>query len=171
LRTGNVDRDDVVMVRQLIVRNPKHELMNFSKPPWDNACLITPRHGVWLEWNRMALEKHCQATEQKLLICTTKDLIGKRNLSIVEQYAVTMRGKGKNKGSKVNDLPEKVELAIGMKVMLTQNIQMDLDITNGACRTIVDIILHTDEPDLGTESIVPLRHLPAFILVKLNRTQ
>ena len=37
------------------------------------------------------------------------------------------------------DLPGKVKLAIGMKVLVTDNIRTDLDVTNGACGTIVDI--------------------------------
>jgi len=46
------------------------------------------------------------------------------------------------------DLPETIHLAIGMKVMVTNNLQTDLDITNGARGVIVDIILSHDEPPL-----------------------
>ena len=58
-----------------------------------------------------------------------------------------------------------------MKVLVTNNIATDLDITNGACGEIIDIILHPDEPTLHSGSIVHLRHLPICILVKLTRTR
>jgi len=34
----------------------------------------------------------------------------------------------------------------------------------------VDIILHPDEPPLSSETIVTLKHLPSYILVKMQRT-
>lgn len=39
-----------------------------------------------------------------------------------------------NQGSRwtSKDLPHKIDLAIGMKVMVTDNLETDLDITNGA---------------------------------------
>jgi len=58
-----------------------------------------------------------------------------------------------------------------MKVMVTANIETDLDVTNGARGEIVDIILHPDEPPLGDDSIVTLKYLPSYILVKMQRTR
>jgi hypothetical protein len=55
-----------------------------------------------------------------------------------------------------NDLPNVVKLAVGMKVMVTANIETDLDVTNGARGEIVGIILHPDEPPLSNDSIVTL---------------
>lgn len=58
-----------------------------------------------------------------------------------------------------------------MKVMVTENIETDLDVTNGARGEIVDIILDVDEPPIGDEPIVTLKELPAYILVKLHCTR
>ncbi len=74
-------------------------------------------------------------------------------------------------GRKRKDLPEQIELSIGMKVMVTTNIQTDLDLANGARGEIVDIVLHPDEPPVGDMSIVHLHHMPAYVLVKMNRTR
>jgi hypothetical protein len=68
-------------------------------------------------------------------------------------------------------LPDVVQIAIGMKVMVTSNIETDLDVTNGARGEIVDIILHHNEPPLGDDPIVTLQHLPLYILVKLKQTR
>jgi hypothetical protein len=64
-----------------------------------------------------------------------------------------------------------VELAIGMKVMVTTNLATDLDIANGAHGEIVDIVLHPDEPPINEEAIVTLKFLPVYILVKLSHTK
>ena len=51
-----------------------------------------------------------------------------------------------NEKKRCHDLPDMIELLVGMKVMVTQNVETDLDITNGARGKIVDIVLHPDEP-------------------------
>ncbi|KAF7971479.1 hypothetical protein HWV62_20998 [Athelia sp. TMB] len=51
------------------------------------------------------------------------------------------------------------------------NVETDLDITNGARGEIVGNILHPDEPDIADESIVHLKYVPSYILVKLDRTR
>ena len=54
---------------------------------------------------------------------------------------------------------------------MTENIETDLDVTNGACGEIVDIVLHLDEPAFSAnEPIVHLKYLPAYLLVKLQCT-
>lgn len=58
-----------------------------------------------------------------------------------------------------------------MKVMVTNNLQTDLDITNGARGVITDIILSPDEPPLEEGPVVTLKNLPECILVKLSRTR
>jgi len=63
-----------------------------------------------------------------------------------------------------------IELALGMKVMVTTNVETDLDITNGARGTIVDIILHPDEEYSKDKQEVVLKHVPLYLLVKLDCT-
>ncbi|KAG6805077.1 hypothetical protein H0H92_000785, partial [Tricholoma furcatifolium] len=58
-----------------------------------------------------------------------------------------------------------------MKVMVTQNVKTDLDITNSARGEIVDIILHPEESTISNDNIVELTHVPAYILVKLSQTR
>jgi hypothetical protein len=50
--------------------------------------------------------------------------------------------------------------------MVTNNVEVNLDITNGAQGEIVDIVLHLDEPSFdNNQSKVFLKHLPSYILV------
>ena len=66
-------------------------------------------------------------------------------------------------------MPETINIAIGMKAMVTQNIETDLDITNGARGTIIEIILNPDEPIIsGGTGLTELQHLPVYILVKMD---
>ena len=70
-----------------------------------------------------------------------------------------------------NDLPDTIQIAIGMKVMVTENVKTDLDVTNGARGEIVDIILDPDEPPISNEPVITLKRLPAYILVKMAHTR
>jgi hypothetical protein len=69
-------------------------------------------------------------------------------------------------------LPNIVELAIGMKVMVTINICTDLNVANGTQGEIMDIVLdeREDEKDLHTTKI-KLQFPPCYVLVKLTRTK
>jgi hypothetical protein len=75
-----------------------------------------------------------------------------------------------NQRRRVNDLPDVMQITVGMKVMITSNIETDLNMMNGVQGKIVNIILHPDKPPLGDKLIVTLQHLPSYILVKLKRT-
>ncbi|KAL4065884.1 hypothetical protein J3A83DRAFT_4402171 [Scleroderma citrinum] len=69
---------------------------------------------------------------------------------------------------KCQELASIVEIAISMKVMVTTNVETDLDVVNGMQGTIVVIFLHLEESYNETEGEVILTFLPLFILVKLN---
>ena len=79
------------------------------------------------------------------------------------------RGKMSKGGHSVNDLPYSIEIVIGMKMMVTNNIETDLNITNGACGEIIDIILHPDEPVIDpNKAVVQLKYMPAYLLVEVS---
>ncbi|KAG1836487.1 hypothetical protein F4604DRAFT_1519928, partial [Suillus subluteus] len=170
LRYGQVQEHHIKMMCTLVVSNSDCLPTDFTIEPWNDAALVTLQHAVQKVWNEAALRKHCQETRNILFICTAEDSIKGKGLTLPECYTVTMRN-SINKRKRRQDLPDVIEIAVGMKVMVTQNIETDLDITNGARGTIVDIILHPDEPPISNESSVTLKHLPAYILVKLNRTR
>jgi len=55
--------------------------------------------------------------------------------------------------------------------MVTENVETDLDIANGARGDIVGIVLHPKEPPIGDRPVVKLKFLPTCILVKMYRTR
>lgn len=123
-----------------------------------------------LLWNGAALRKWCAASRQQLFIIPAEDRIKGRSLNMKERYAVAGL-ETTQKRRKRKDLPEEVEVARGMKVMVTSNIQTDLDLANGARGEIIDIVLHASEPPVAGDSTMRLEYLPAYILVKMSRTR
>ncbi len=79
--------------------------------------------------------------------------------------------RGMNTGCKGN-LPEELTISLGMNMMITTNIKTDLGLANGSRGDIVGIVLHKEDEDISKEqAIVRLHNLPAFILVKLQKTK
>ncbi|OCH93887.1 hypothetical protein OBBRIDRAFT_711095, partial [Obba rivulosa] len=174
LRYGNVKEHHVEMLRKLVITNPDCEPTDFSSPPWNDAALVTPRHAVRKQWNASAVRKHCRETGARLYICPAEDTIKGRPLTIQERYGVARRiiASRKDRRSRFRALPDEVEVAIGMKVMVTANVTMDLDITNGAHGEVVDIVLDPREPPAPEgQTTVHLKYPPVYILVKLARTR
>ncbi|KAJ7649917.1 hypothetical protein FB45DRAFT_1075708, partial [Roridomyces roridus] len=180
LRAGNVQEDHLTILRTLLVRprkrsNPSADTANFETEPWNTALLVTPRHAVRRQWNDEAIHKMCSSTGRQLYVCPAQDRYKGRSLSLSERHSLALhlskKTRKKKKNSMQKDLPEEIELSIGMKVMVTNNIETDLDLTNGARGEIVDIVLDPEEPSVGNEPIVRLKKLPSYILVKLSRTQ
>ncbi|KAL4069011.1 hypothetical protein J3A83DRAFT_4359100 [Scleroderma citrinum] len=106
---------------------PNCQPTDFTSPAWKDACLVTPHHVIHELWNKAALCKHGKSAKQIILHM---------------RYS-----KNKQKQCR-QDLSDMVELMISIKVMVMLNAETDLDITNGACGTVTDILLSPDEPDI-----------------------
>ena len=172
LRKGVVENRHIEMLRSLIIRRDKENDVDFSQSPWSEAALVTPRHAVRVQWNNAALRKMCQANGRQVFVCTAEDTYKSRALSIGEKCSLEAhRGHARRKNRGAKDLPYQVDLSIGMKVMVTENVETDLDITNGARGEIVGIVLHQDKPDRGQNPIVKLKYLPTYLLIKLTHTR
>ena len=132
-----------------------------------------PRHAVRSLWNVNAVRKDCERKRTQLFICPAEDRIRNRSLTLEERFGVASRStdkSGRRRAGK-NELPNEVELAVGMKVMVTTKVETDLDLTNGARGEFVEIVLHLDEPRQGLASVVRPKYLPIYVLVKMNRTR
>jgi ATP-dependent exoDNAse (exonuclease V) alpha subunit len=63
-----------------------------------------------------------------------------------------------------------MEICIGMRVLVTENIEKELDLTNGTRGEVVDIVLDPREPPLPDDAnTVLLHYLPPLILVRVFR--
>ena len=175
LHYGQVQEQHLKMLQTLIITNKNCHPTDFQSPPWNTAHLVTPHHAVQRLWNEEFLHKFSSSMGEKIITCKAEDTIKGELLTLWERYALAARGTGGRECGKQQasqDLPEMIDIAIGMKVMVTQNIETDLDITNGAWGTIIEIILNPDEPIIsGGTGLTELQHLPVYILVKMDWTQ
>ena len=160
------------MLRELVLMKEGGPQTNFTSETWKDASLVTPRHAIQRLWNETALLKHGKKARHMILECEADETIKGQPLTLREKVAAFARQKNLDSRQQKQDLPLTVQMAIGMKVMVTQNLITDLDITNGARATIVDIWLHPDEPAItDVQPILKLKHLPVCILVKLHHTR
>lgn len=161
-RHGNCGPDDLSYLRSLIITNQDCPETDFSDVPWSEAILITPRHAVRRQWNTACVLQHCKKEKKKLYISKAEDTVKGRTLTAGERLALMKK--------KQVVLPSEVHLAIGCKVMVTFNVETQLDIANGSRGTIYDIVLDEREPVCNDE-VVHLKYPPAYVLVKLDRTK
>jgi PIF1-like helicase len=81
-RSGDCTEEDLKLLRSLILTNPECSHIDFSCEPWKDAVRVTPRHGVWIQWNKAAVEQHCSRTGEQRLLCHVEDTIRGRQLTL-----------------------------------------------------------------------------------------
>ncbi|THH04463.1 hypothetical protein EW146_g10168 [Bondarzewia mesenterica] len=153
LRMGQVEQDDIDMLRRQV-------LVNENCAPTDFRPILGTTY-------------HLLPHDTHRFICNAEDRIKDhedRPLTIEERYAIAKSTAKTNVNGNKN-LSNVVEFAIGMKIMVTTNLSTEIDITNGARGEITQIVLHPNEPTPRNESVIHLRHLPLYILAKMQRTR
>ena len=152
-----------------MLTNPDCDVPDFSKPPWDQAILVTPWHSVRHLWNEHSVSKHCTKTgNQRYEVHaenTSRD--GIDCLSMEARLAIAQQ-----KDANTGKLPAAVHMAIGMKAMVLLNIATEADIANGTRGEIVDIILdEREEKSVADEDgTIQLKYPPMMILFKPDKT-
>lgn len=167
---GQVEPHHIDLLHSLCLTNPECTKPNFKESPWNSSVLITPRHAVRSQWNQQAIQKHCSENHHQLFIIHAEHRTAHRALNTAEEAAI--RTHEINKKTDNNELPLTLELAIGMPILITQNLHTEHDITNGARGVIVDIVLDSSQPTPSQS--LPTVHLhrpPAFILVRLDHSR
>ncbi|KAG8702752.1 hypothetical protein FRC08_003263 [Ceratobasidium sp. 394] len=165
LRNGQVQSHDISMIKGWALTNPACKATDFTTKTRQDVSLVTPRHVVRNQWNDAAVGRHCREPGSQLMICPVSDTIRKRLLSMPEQYVVAQADPAEKRGGP----PGTVTLAVGMSVIIL-DVETDLDVANGTQGMIVDVVLDPEEPPFAaTASVVTLKRLPLYILVKLAR--
>src|SRR6267154_866847 len=105
-----------------------------------------------------------------MFIWRALDMVQGWRLTLEKSFAVATKPKGfQATWNKRTSLSNTIEIAVGMKVMVTFNLETDLDIANGVRGELVEIVL--DEQELGfslTKAVVELEYPPVYVLIKLN---
>ena len=160
-RHGSCKSPDLRMLRSLLITSRESQRIDFSQEPWSNAVLVTPRHAVRRQWNSLAVRRHCRLNGVTLYISKAYDVTGGRLLTAEEDLQMMKK--------REVALATELQIAIGMKVMITFNVNTEKDIANGARGKVVDIILDPRET-VSEGSTVHLKYPPAYVLVKLDRS-
>jgi hypothetical protein len=142
LRVGDCTEDDINEVRKLVLTNPECDIPDFTKAPWCDATLITPRNAVKDLWNAAALERHCRSSGNRKYIITAEDTLVESGQPPDPKTRLAVAGL---KDDATKNLKRRVELAVGMKAMVVLNIATEADIANGTRGTVRGLALDPRE--------------------------
>ena len=73
-------------------------------------------------------------------MCTSEDTIAGQKLTGEQAAAVAALTPNDR-----NDVPENLEIVVGMPCMITANISTTLGVANGSCGTVTGICIHPDD--------------------------
>ncbi|RDB16871.1 ATP-dependent DNA helicase PIF1 [Hypsizygus marmoreus] len=165
LRSGDCDQDDLQTVRQLVISNNSCDVPDFDSEKWGNMILVTSRHSVRSQWNTAALIKHCSTTGNRLYVSQAWDVMGQTGDPVTNAQRLIIVGMNEKRTGK---LPERVQIAVGMKAMVLLNIATEAELANGTRGVIVDIVLdyREDVHDIAADGTIHLQYPPAVICFK-----
>jgi hypothetical protein len=115
LSVSNCSEDDINEVKKLVLTNPECDVPDFTKAPWSDATLITPRNAAKDLWNSAALDRHCRMSGNRKYIISAEDTLVKSGEvpDLKTQLAVASL-----KDDATKNLKRRVELSVGMKAMV-----------------------------------------------------
>ena len=165
LRLGECTEDDLEEVQKLVLTGPRCEIPDFSKEPWSDATLITPRNATKDRWNSAALERHCRTSGNRKYIISAEDTIKDTGEVPDARTKIVIAGL---RDEATKNLRMRVELAVGMKAMVVLNIATEADVANGTRGTVEGFVLdpregHTSPDEDGN---IHLRYPPPVIYFK-----
>lgn len=164
-RDGECTSEDLSTLRSLILTDNRCDVPDFTTTPWRDAVLITPRNSVRSQWNAISMAKYCATTGAHHYRTPAEDTTTTGNLSMGQRLVVA-----KMPVDETADLPSKCDLALGMKVMVTENISTAANLANGSRGSISNIVLDPRErnilPSENERQIINLLYPPLFIVIK-----
>jgi hypothetical protein len=168
--TGSCTRQDLNDIRKLVLTDDRCDIPDFSTLPWSETVLVTPRNSVRDAWNKAKVREHCNRTGNALYVVGAEDSGGKERRALTNTERLTI---ARMSSKQTAQLENRIELAVGMKVMVTLNTATDIGLANGSRGTIVDIVLDPREsntsPDEDDEHIIHLDFPPAMIVFEPAR--
>jgi hypothetical protein len=168
-RIRECTEEDIHEICNLVLTNPNCDRPDFRLEPWNNAILITPHHCIIDPWNRSALLKHSIQSRQHVFVCPAEDTTVDEDLPLTMEQRVLVAGMNKKT---TGNLAEHVELAIGMKAMVLQNIATEADLTNGTRGQVAEIVLDSREDQMQRDDETGFTHLrypPAMVMFKPDK--
>ena len=164
-RTGSCTEDDISEIDRLVLTNEKCTVPDFSRSPWRDVRLVTPRNSMRVTWNALKLRDHCRRMGEILYVVDAEDLAGRERRILSQKERLTV---AQMNVADTERLQNRVEIAIGMQAMVTQNIATDASLANGSRGIVLDIVLDAREESealfIDDEGLVRLTFPPAMVL-------
>lgn len=166
IHEGQVKCNDLDMLHKLVLTPTEHP--DFNQCPWSECVLITPRNSVQIWWNEVAAASWCERQHCQMYICRAEDTIQGQPLTQHQAQVLAIEKVWHEQlgTKKPPTLAREVKLAVGIKVMVTENINPYLGIANRTRGTIVEIVLDIREQIDHMVPIVKLCYLPLYVLLK-----
>ncbi|KAJ2915818.1 hypothetical protein MD484_g4610, partial [Candolleomyces efflorescens] len=172
LRVGECTDDDIDELRKLVLTDPRCDVPDFTSDEWRDAILVTPRHSVRKEWNRMSLLKHSMENGRRRYRIRAYDWESMTGERARVDFRVAIAGLSeKSTGGLEGD----IVVTKGMKAMVVTNIATEADVANGTRGVVEDIWVHPEEPAwlpdeeeprLQEDGSYALIHIPPVILFR-----
>jgi hypothetical protein len=128
-------------INHLVLDNKNCDIPDFTVALWNDCVLVMSQNAVQTLWNKLMLQAHCHWMGYTHYIVDVSDSIEHSQLTNSQKVAIAHL-----KLEQTNHLPNKVELAIGMKMMVLSNIAVAAGLGNGSCSIVTDIVLDPREP-------------------------
>lgn len=167
VRAGGCSASDLETIHWLVLTHEDCKRPNFNISPWNDAILIMPCNSMQVRWNNQAIIKHFVASGSMLYVCFSEDSAHGAPLSMSQRLSITQLPL-----KDTEQLPTVLQLAIGMCVMVTCNIAVQANLSNGLCRCIVKIYLDPRGSAIGCSAIADKQSIlwypPALVILELD---
>ena len=158
--TGDCNSDDLAAIDRLVLGHDDCVTPDFLSPPWNDCVLVTSQNAVQMLWNEQMLKAHCTQTGYTRYIIHASDFARNGELTTADRLAIAQL-----KLDQTNRLPHKIEIAVGMKIMVLTNVVPSAGVANGSRGSITDIILDPRETfDASPVQYRRLLYPPSVIL-------
>jgi hypothetical protein len=156
----------MALLKELTIDERSTEL---ETPEWQSAKLVTPRHATKDLWNARALRQFSARSKKQIYRWESEKLVNGEFADSRASYELEKQ-KQRRRGAKSTQ-SRFLEVCEGADVMVTVNVDTDMDLANGTRGTVEEIILAEDEPQVGSEQVVMLEKMPLLLLVRLEKTR
>lgn len=113
----------------------------YNTAEWDQAILLTPRRAVRDDWNSQRV--HHFSTTKSLRIYESPALDTHGGIELTPEVLAAVAAMNPKDRA---DLPDMVEIVVGMPCMVTENVNTALGLANGSRGKITGICLDPREP-------------------------
>ena len=146
-RNHHVSNSTAALLKSRLISNiPNAQSLLANDPKWINAPILTTRTAICATLNALKLRRFAKVTNTMTFVFAAKDMLGEHEIQNYSMQQQMLRDHLGNKTSKKNQNAEKraapvLEVCVGARIVLRQNLAVSLGLCNGTTGTVVKIEL------------------------------